>query len=119
MKSNPVVRLAKAEDIEQFCGKRYPQSMRAVVVELEGEIIGIGGVLHTAPRQAFSEIKDELRRRPKALLKAGKMFRTILDMYDVPVYAIASPKEKNSRGFLEWVGFVPFENNEDLYQWKQ
>ena len=86
-------------------------------MELDGEVIGVAGVLHTPVLQAFSMIKDKLRDYPKVLVKAGKVFRDILNKYDSPVYAIASPNEKNSMRYLEVVGFEQFDGR--LYRWTQ
>lgn len=102
-----------------YLEEQYPQAMRALVAEKDGEIVGIVGVLHGAPLQAFSQIGPEIRHSPRSLGRGVRMFRDILNSYDGTIYAIASPDEENPGRFLEWVGFEPVDDYEGLYQWKQ
>jgi len=115
--TNPVIRPIRKNDVIAYRGKMYNESFRGLAVELDGEVIGIAGVLHTPVLQAFSMIKDEMRKYPKSLVKAAQYFRTILAEYDSPVYAKPSPDEKNPERYLEYVGFKRF--NGSLYEWTQ
>ncbi len=113
--TQPVIRPATKADIVKFRGKPYRESFRGIVVEIDGEIIGVAGVLHTEVLQAFSTIKDELRKRPKLLVTSAKIFRDVLRSYSCPVYAQASDKEKNAAGFLEYIGFEHYQGS--VYKW--
>lgn len=112
---NPIIRPILKSDIVAYRGSVFEQSFRGIAVELDDKVIGVAGVLHTDTLQAFSMIKDELRKYPKTLVKAGRYFREILAKYESPIYAIASPDEENSEGFLEHVGFKQY--NGRLYRW--
>ena len=111
-----VIRPATKEDIIAFKGTPYEQSFKGIVAELDGKIIGIAGVLHTEQLQAFSTITDEMRKHPKALVLAARKFRDILNSYNIPVYAVASEDEKNSIGYLEYIGFEYFSGR--IYKWQ-
>ncbi len=115
LKVSVVLRPATKADIIAYRGKTYKESFRGIVAELDGEILGIAGVLHTANLQAFSSIDDKLRKYPKSLVKAAIMFRDILNSYDSTIYAKADEHEKNSTGYLEYVGFEPY--SERIYKW--
>lgn len=114
---NIQLRAANKADIIAWRGKPYRESFRGIVADLDGEIIGIAGVLHANQLQAFSEITDELRKHPKTLVLAAREFRDILNSYDYPIYAQASEEEKNSAGFLEYVGFEHYQKR--IYKWAQ
>lgn len=119
MPSKIQIRPVSKDDVLEFLGKPFDQSLRGVAVELDGKVIGIGAVLHTTQKQAFSNISEELRRRPVTLCKAAKIFRGILNRYDSRIVAYPSPEEHNSKGFLKWVGFEPTDESEEVFLWKR
>ncbi len=109
------VRPVDKEDIMSFYGEPFKNAVMGIVVESEDEILGIAGVLHTSPLQAFSSMKDELKKHPKYIVLAAKKMIEILNGYDSPIYTKASEKEDNSMRFLEYVGFKYL--HERIYQW--
>ena len=87
-------------DFKQF-------SFRGYAAELDGEVLAIAGVIHTVPLQAFSLMHEGMRKYPKTIIKAIKVFRELLNKYDQPVFAIADEKESNSEKLLMKTGFEP------------
>ncbi len=87
---NVILRPATKADIIAYRGKPYRESFRGIVAELNDEVIGIAGVLHTDVLPAFSNIKDALRKHPKALILAEREFRKILNNYDSHIDAVES-----------------------------
>ena len=111
-----LVRPASKADIIAYRGSPYHESFRGIVAELDGEIIGIAGVLHGAHLQAFSEISDKLKSYPKSIVIAAREYRKLLNNYDSPIYAEASSKEKTSMKFLKYIGFEHFDKR--IYVWQ-
>lgn len=117
---SPEIRTATARDIEAFYGERPPFTMRALVADLDGEIIGIGGVAYYPNKiVAFSEIKPKFRKYKKTIYKAAKMVCKIVDKYGASALAISSESEKNSGELLARMGFVHIGKTSqgDIYQW--
>lgn len=94
----------------------FGKSMRAVVVEDDGRLICLAGVIHTNPPQFFGRFGDELRSKPKVLLKTAEMLKSYLNQYPCTVYSIPDEKIEASRRFLEHIGFEKVEG-EDYYKW--
>lgn len=103
MSKTPNIRFLKKGDLKEFDSMGF--TVRGLAVELEGKIIGVAGILHSSPLQAFSSMDDKLREYPKTIIKVMRMFKNILSNYKSQVHAIASEKEYNSTKVLERVGF--------------
>lgn len=110
-----LLRRANKLDVIEFMGKPFSESFKGLVAEKEGRVIGMAGVLHTDQLQAFSTITDEVKKHPRVIIKAIRMFREILNSYDTEIYAIASEKEPTSMRFLEHVGFK--HHDKRIYVW--
>lgn len=110
------------EDLNSFGSRQYRESVIGLSVKDDnGEVVGVVGVIYTAPLQAFSAMSDKLRKSPKTIVKTAKLFRGVLDTFEYPVYAIAADYEKTSPRFLEFVGFEPILDNYNgrLYRWRK
>ena len=112
-----IIRQATSKDVIEYFGRQFQQSMRGLVAEHEGQLLGVTGVLHTTPLQAFSEMRPEMSHYPVTIGKAARRFKAILRGYNAPVYAIPSHQHPRARHMLEWMGFEKV--NEDLYEWNQ
>ena len=116
MKSKtPTVRPLRKEDLNYF--DSFGNSVRGFAIQQKEKVIGVYGIMHTNPLQAFSQIDDSLKKHPKILMKAILSFSKLMEHYDRPIYAIASDKHKNSNLVLERIGFS--EIGEGLYKWSQ
>ena len=111
----PKIRALNKNDVVEFYGEPFAQSMRGLAVELDGEVVGMAGVLHTNPLQAFSSMKDSVRKYPKTIMKTAHGLKSILNKYESPIYAFASETESNSMNFLKHVGFVHIED--EVFKW--
>ena len=95
--------------------------MRGLTVVKGGVPIGVAGVLHTSPPQAFSVMSDELREHPKTIVRFIRGFEEFLAKHYSSVVAIASSKENNAPACLVRAGFNFLEYNrdgEEIYQWQ-
>ena len=115
LKMMPLIRAARADDIVAIFGKPFYDSFRGYVAELDGKIIGIGGIIYTQPAQAISEITDEMRKYPVTLMRGAKMLIKLIESCPYQVFARPSEKEKTAKRFLTHLGFVPM--NDEVYIW--
>lgn len=115
-----VIRPATKADVEALCGQRYPNAIRALTVEHDGEPVAIAGVLHSTPMQCFSTMKDVVRQSPKTIVKCAKQLRNILNCYECRILAIAEDREPTAKRFLEFVGFEYLDTTSqgEIYQWQ-
>lgn len=104
------IRPLNRNDLNEFTHMGF--TVRGLAIELDNEVVGIAGVLHSYPIQAFSRMSDELRKYPKTIMKVIRMFKSIVDKYETSIYAIASEEEKNSTKVLERIGFEFLYENE-------
>jgi hypothetical protein len=96
------VRYATAEDLHGWYGGPPPMTMRAVVVEDAGSVVGICGLCRAPDHvQVFSHIKDELRGHWVPMARAAAMVRR---MIDGPVLAMQDCAEPTSGRLLQWLG---------------
>jgi hypothetical protein len=110
------IRELRKADIIEFYGKPFAESMRGFAVDLDGELVGVAGVVYTDPIMVFSEMKDSLRKYPKTIMKTAHRLKSILNKYESSLYAFANEDEKNSVNFLKRVGFVQLEDG--VFKWQ-
>lgn len=114
-----IFRQGTAKDLNEFYGGPPIYSMRALVAELDGKVIAVAGTYRAKDQMyAFSEMKDEMRRRKRDILRMAKLVLPMLDRHR-QLIAHASKTEKSSARFLEWLGFeyvAPAEHG-DIYLW--
>lgn len=103
------LRTATKEDVEQYFNGKPRFSMRGVVAVEDGTVIGVGGV-YLAGKQVmvFVDMKDQMRKYPKLIVKAGKMVLPILNRYTVAT-AMVKPEQEAAVRFAEHFGFEPTE----------
>ena len=114
------IRAATQKDVEAFYGGKPLKSMRAFVAVLDGQPIGIGGIFREEHMHVvFSEMKPEMRKYKKAILKISYLVCDIMKQYNV-VYAVASKNEESATRLITHFGFRLVEINsegEGVYVW--
>jgi len=113
--SSITLRQATQDDLRKYYRDPLKQSTRAVVVEMDGDIVMVAGILHQQPLTAFMDMDDRLRVHPKILVSGINLFREVLSLYGAPVYAKANPDEKNAPRYLKRVGFQELHGN--MFVW--
>lgn len=96
-------------------------SMRAVVADLDGKIIALGGVYRAGDQViGFSEMKEEMRGRKKDMLRMVRLGAPLL-LRHRQVIAYASPAEPTASSFLTALGFRYFgaDNLGEVYIWQR
>ena len=115
----PVIRRATREDIEVFAPDGPRPTTRAYVADLDGDIIGIFGLMFSQGRWlAFCDLKDEARPFKKTIVKTAKMiFREAEELGIKYIYAEANPSEKMAVRWLISLGFDIDPRGKHLYRW--
>lgn len=99
------VRYATAEDVRRYPFKEGPQtqSMRAVVIEEDGELKAIGGAYSVGHAlYIFSEIEPGYCNG-RAIVKAAKMLMGLVK--GMPLVAVQNTDLESSGRFLAHLGF--------------
>lgn len=100
------LRHATRDDLVGWFGS-VPNTMRAIVIEDDGKLLGIAGISRMNDHvQAFSSISAELRGHKVLMGRAAVMFNKMLDDYKGPIFAVCSDKEPTAPGLLAHLGFT-------------
>jgi hypothetical protein len=111
-------RFATAEDIDTYYGFRPAQTLQAIVIQFDGEVVGLIGVArHVDHARFFSEFREVLRPHLRTLpvLRAIKRAQALVSGSRLPVYAIAEETEADSVRILTRLGFI--HHQENIYTW--
>jgi hypothetical protein len=104
---------ATAAEVDELYSGRPRETLRALVIRVDGKPAGIIGLAQEPDRfRAFSEYTPELcphlKRMP--VLRAIKAFMAWVEASKVPVYAISE-----GTGLLERLGFVS--DDGEVFRW--
>lgn len=107
------VRAASAADVREFYGKLPPQTIRAKVLERDGEVVGVAGYYVGGPTAVvFSDAKEGI---PKIRIwrEAVKFMREL----NLPALCVATP---GSEAFLQRLGwtFAGLDDGKEVYRWQ-
>lgn len=107
-------RPATRDDLIAFYGEAPRPTVRALVFEKDGEIVGIGGVkMEGGYFIAFSEIKAGAILGKQEIWRAAKEVARMISGLNVTVYAV--PQSPASVPFMERLGFV---SEGEAYRWR-
>ena len=118
--ASPIIRAATREDIQSFSRMPDTPTMRAILIEKDGNIIAMGGVFRKNDRWfAFCDLRDEVRSHKTTLMRAGKKMVDMVGSMGIRfMYAYPDPEEPRSALWLMSLGFEPDGNVRDLYRWR-
>lgn len=116
-----VIRPARVDDVVALRGQPFRESMQGVVVERDGVPVGMTGVLHTAPRQAFTLCAEELRKSPRTVVRLARWMLKVLHEQRQPVYAVTDPELPATTRLVQRMGFDYVETTHQgrLWVWAQ
>ena len=115
-----VVRPATAEDIATFSGNLPNRpTVRAVVGEIDGRIVGMGGFARTNARWiAFCDLTPEVRPYKMTIMRTALRLLCEARRDGIRfVYADADLNEPRSLAWLARLGFEPDPRSGTLYRW--
>ena len=99
------VRPAKSEDVEAFYGRKSPDTIKAFVGIVDGEVVGMGGIRYARDALIFfGDLKDGARAHPLALVKGCKKMLAPVPAH-VPIFSLADDSVMGSERFLAFLGF--------------
>lgn len=115
----PVIRPATREDVDQFSPGHAKPTVRAFVGEVDGKIIGIGGLARVDGRWfAFCDLSPAARAYKLSIVRLGR--RIMADARKMGlafVYAEPDLTEPNAKRWLASLGFEPTESPR-LWKWQ-
>lgn len=89
--------------------------MQAVVLDVDGEILAVGGIYYEGSRIiAFSDLKPGAEAYKKSIMRGTKMILELMRKKRRPVHAVRDPEISTAPGFLAHLGF---EQVGDYYEW--
>ena len=93
--------------------------MRAILTELDGRILAMGGVLRVDGRwYAFCDLHEDMRSHKVTLVRAGKAMIDMAKAMGIKrMYTYPDPAEPRATRWLVSLGFAPSETKPALYQW--
>ena len=111
-----MIRWATAQDIVAFYGHPQPYTLRVMVLEQQGEIMALGGVMHH-PRGPVAMMEMKPGAGKKSVLKGSLLaLKTILPRYKL-VYAFRDTEQTTSLNYLQRLGFEAVDENNEVYVW--
>ena len=119
-KSEPVLRPATAGDVADFFGKPQAKTVQAVVMELDGRVIGIGGLAYEGDKLvAFGDFKPEALKYKRMVVKGARMVRDMVAKARAPVFTVADDKYPGSAKLLLRLGFdqVEPDGRQEVFKW--
>lgn len=115
-----MLRPTTAADVASFFPEPLPFRIQATTAELDGEILGIGGVGFRPDGTfvAFVRMSDAARRYPSAIHRAGLHAVAMMRSLELPlVVAEAQPDNPAACRWLERLGFRRW-SGKDFYVWR-
>ncbi len=99
---------ATAEAAEAFYGRPVDYSFKGIVAVEDEKVIGIGGIYRlNGHRVAFTDMKPEMRRHKREMVKSCRLLMNMIRDEKAPVYAVANQDEPTAADLLTRLGFEP------------
>jgi hypothetical protein len=117
---NIVVRDANREDLEKFFEQPQKFTMKAIVGEIDGKIVAVGGVVLKKGRWlGFADITDDAKKYKMRIMRHTKLFIERLRKDGVKyIYVKADPDEPKAIAWITSLGFELDPRSQHLYRWK-
>ena len=104
---------ATPEMVQEYC--KGPFTTQALAVMEGDKVLAIYGVyLQDGLQVIFSNISDELKRKPRYIVRAWRMLLEILSKRNLPVFTFCDLSVSKADLFLLHLGFRPF--NGDIWK---
>jgi hypothetical protein len=116
-----IVRPATSEDIVAFSDLSEPFTAKALVGEIDGRIVGMGGIALIKGRwYAFADFTEEARPYKMTIMRAAKRVMDDVRRSSIRfVYTVADPTEARSVAWLKSLGFEVDPRSMTFYRWSR
>jgi hypothetical protein len=120
MKNRPIIRPATAEDLERYFPGVAKPTVKAWVGELDGELLGIGGIAFCNGRWfGFCDLREKSRRYKLTIGKTAKMIMGEVQKQGIKfIYADVSKTEPGAMRWLQSLGFSLDPRSMYFYRWE-
>jgi hypothetical protein len=97
--------------VDKYCPGRL--SVRALAyVDDDGKVMSVVGVyIYDGKQVAFMHLEEEIKRKPKWIVKAYKAWDEMARKYKLPLYAVCDMAIPKADVFLKHFGFVHFDGD--------
>ena len=114
------IRRATREDIEAFSSQPNKPTLKAWVGEVDGEIIGIGGLAFAHGRWfAFCDVTEEARKYKIGIMRLAKHIMADAQAQGIRyIYADADKNEPKAVAWMTSLGFEIDPRSNRYYRWK-
>lgn len=111
------VDFATPEDVVRNYGAPADRTVRALAFKDGERVVGCAGLYLDGGRLVlFSDMQDDVRKAPRALVKAYRTLLAIASRIGLVVHAVPSPGIEASVRFLEHMGFRHITLG--VYEWR-
>ena len=98
---------ATHEIVRDFYGHEPLVTMRAVAAVQDGVTLGVGGIFQAGLAwMLFSDMKPELTKDKRAMVKVCRSIRKLIENTRLPVYALADKNIEGSETLINHIGGV-------------
>jgi hypothetical protein len=103
---------ATQEHVERTFGVLKRSAEMISFVRDDGELVGCAGIFPETSRLVlFSDMKDDVRRFPRALVRGYRKLLEMADRRRMPLHALPDPSIEASERFLTHMGFRKLTEN--------
>ena len=101
---------ATYEQVKLLCDCK--KSVRAIACMDDERLLGVAGVNYDKGYQlVFSNISEELKSKPRMMIKAWNILKAMIEERKLPAIAQCDMSIPKSELFLLHLGFEPYDNN--------
>lgn len=109
------VRWAEPADIVAYYGDDAKPTMQAVVLDVDGELLGVAGLYCDSGRLiCFSDFRPQSSLYKKSIIRGAQLLLELMHKKRRPIYAVRDETVSSSSRFLAYLGF---EQEGDYYVW--
>lgn len=101
------IKPATEDSIEEYYGRKAPQTIRGFVAVKDDKVVGIAGYyLFDHKIVMFADLNKELKIEKRVLVKGIQMVMDLIENTKLPIYAMCDRSIEGAEMLLSHTGFV-------------